>query len=94
MPRVARLSQQESGVGPPTAWWKRIVGVFQDDPEFEEAMRLGRAYRESLRLKLDWDVWLEAPPRPERTFLARFEYGGRDRPIAVDDPEASQGWAP
>jgi hypothetical protein len=34
---------------PETAWWKRIVGVFSDDPEFEEAMRLGREYRESLR---------------------------------------------
>jgi hypothetical protein len=32
-----------------TAWWKTIVGVFKDDPEFDEAMRLGRAYRESLR---------------------------------------------
>jgi hypothetical protein len=32
-----------------TAWWKRIVGVFKDDPEFEKAMRLGREYRRSLR---------------------------------------------
>ncbi len=32
-----------------TPWWKRIVGVFKDDPDFEEAMRLGREYRESLR---------------------------------------------
>jgi len=30
---------------------KRIVGVFQDDPEFEQSMRLGREYRESLRLE-------------------------------------------
>jgi hypothetical protein len=51
--QVARLSQPETAVGPETAWWKRIVGVFQDDPEFEEAMRLGRAYRESLRPKED-----------------------------------------
>jgi hypothetical protein len=34
-------------------WWKRIVGVFQEDPEFEEAMRLGREYRESLRPSSD-----------------------------------------
>ena len=33
--------------------WKRIVGVFANDPEFEEAMRLGREYRESLRPKDD-----------------------------------------
>jgi hypothetical protein len=53
--QVSRLSQQvtEAAVPPGTAWWKRIVGVFQDDPEFEEAMRLGRAYRESLRPKDD-----------------------------------------
>ena len=30
-------------------WWKRIVVVYKDDPEFLEAMRLGREYRESLR---------------------------------------------
>ena len=34
-----------------TPWWKRIVGVYRDDPEFEEAMRLGREYRESQRPK-------------------------------------------
>ena len=33
--------------------WQRIVGVFADDPEFEEAMRLGREYRESLRPEND-----------------------------------------
>lgn len=30
-------------------WWKKIIGVYKDDPEFVEAMRLGREYRESLR---------------------------------------------
>ncbi len=39
-----------------TPWWKKIVGVFKDDPEFEEAMRLGREYRESLRPKDDEEV--------------------------------------
>jgi hypothetical protein len=34
-------------------WWKKIVGVYKDDPEFVEAMRLGREYRESLRPKED-----------------------------------------
>jgi hypothetical protein len=29
--------------------WKKIVGVYRDDPEFDEAERLGREYRESLR---------------------------------------------
>ena len=31
------------------------------------------------------DLWLETPPRPERTILARFEYAGRDHPIPLTD---------
>ena len=26
--------------------WRRTLGVFQNDPDFEEAVRLGREYRE------------------------------------------------
>ncbi len=29
--------------------WQAIVGKFADDPTYEEAMRLGREYRESQR---------------------------------------------
>lgn len=25
--------------------WRRTIGVFRDDPDFEEAVRLGRKYR-------------------------------------------------
>ena len=32
-------------------WWEEIRGTFKDDPAYEEAMRLGREYRESLRPK-------------------------------------------
>lgn len=32
-------------------WWERISGAFADDPAFEEAMRLGRKYREAQRPK-------------------------------------------
>lgn len=28
-------------------WWEDIIGVFADDPAFEEAMALGREYRQS-----------------------------------------------
>ncbi len=28
-------------------WWKRIVGIYQDNPDFEEAVRLGREWREA-----------------------------------------------
>lgn len=26
--------------------WRRTIGIFQDDPDFEEAVRLGREYRQ------------------------------------------------
>ena len=26
--------------------WRRTIGIFRDDPDFEEAVRLGREYRE------------------------------------------------
>ncbi len=49
---VARLKlkidvSQEKAV----PWWDRIAGSFANDPVYEEAMRLGRQYRESLRPK-------------------------------------------
>jgi hypothetical protein len=53
--QVSQLKRQV-GAAPvtgETAWWKKIVGIYQDDPEFEEAMRLGHEYRESLRPKED-----------------------------------------
>ena len=34
-----------------TRWWEQIAGTFADDPAHEEAMKLGREYRESLRPK-------------------------------------------
>lgn len=30
-------------------WWEQRFGAFADSPEYDEAMRLGREYRESLR---------------------------------------------
>ena len=32
-------------------WWERIAGTFAHDPIYEEAMKLGRKYRESQRPK-------------------------------------------
>ena len=34
---------------PPPPWWERIDETFADDPIYEQAMKLGLAYRESLR---------------------------------------------
>lgn len=49
MARVkAKLEDQERTTIP---WWKHIQGTFANDPAFEEAMRLGREYRESFRPK-------------------------------------------
>lgn len=47
---VADLKQRTSVM--PAAkrpWWEDIVGVFADDPAFEEAMALGEGYRAAQR---------------------------------------------
>jgi hypothetical protein len=44
----ARLDTKET---PPVPWTEQIWGSFANDPIYEEAMRLGREYRESLRPK-------------------------------------------
>jgi hypothetical protein len=49
---VARLKLLvEQSAGPRTTWTDKILGAFANDPAFEEAMRLGREDRESLRPK-------------------------------------------
>ena len=30
-----------------TSWWKKIVGIYADCPEFEEAVKFGREWHES-----------------------------------------------
>ena len=56
--QVKRLEKQylfpasQSGL----PWWEQIRGTFQDDPAYDEAMRLGREYRESLRPKADEEI--------------------------------------
>lgn len=34
---------------PRKRWWREILGKYADNPDFEEAMRLGREFRESQR---------------------------------------------
>jgi hypothetical protein len=48
---VARMKVQLATENSQNAvpWWEKIYGTFADSAEYEEAMRLGRAYRESLR---------------------------------------------
>jgi hypothetical protein len=54
---VARLkAQQQTSAEIP--WWEEIFGSFANDAAYDEAMQLGRQYRESLR------------PQAESTFAA------------------------
>lgn len=46
---IAELKKSTHGQKPDAPWWEKIYGTFADSEEYEEAMRLGRQYRESLR---------------------------------------------
>jgi hypothetical protein len=49
---VAQLKQrQEESAEPKPHWVDKVFGAFADDPDFLEAMRLGREYRKSQRPK-------------------------------------------
>jgi hypothetical protein len=49
---VARLKHQvRNNSSDVTPWWQKVSGTFADNPAFDEAMKLGREYRESLRIK-------------------------------------------
>jgi hypothetical protein len=47
--KVERLQRQSNANG--GKWWIDDAGRFSNDPVFEEIVRLGRQYRESLRPK-------------------------------------------
>ena len=53
--RVSQLESELAAVKkhlpPEPTGWRSLIGVFADDPAFDEAMRLGREYRESQRPK-------------------------------------------
>ena len=50
--QVARLTAELEEIrGPQIPWWEKISGSFANDPDFKEAMRLGREWRESFRPK-------------------------------------------
>lgn len=51
--QVARLKAELEEIrGPQIPWWEQISGSHADDPEaFNEAMRLGREWRDSFRPK-------------------------------------------
>ena len=45
----------KNGASSEIPWWKQHLGIFADDPAHEEAMRLGREYRESQKMVYDRD---------------------------------------
>ncbi|HEV3255817.1 MAG TPA: hypothetical protein VG013_02950 [Gemmataceae bacterium] len=49
---VARLRAKVEGAADASVpWWDKIAGTFAGDAIYEEAMRLGREWRESFRPK-------------------------------------------
>ena len=51
---IARLKEKVANgkeAEPKIPWWEKHWGIFDNDPDYEKAMELGRQYRESLRPK-------------------------------------------
>lgn len=69
---VARLKSSLEGSLPSDfvakPWWEKIAGTFADDPIYDEAMQLGREYRDSLRSEgvepVEKDRVIKVPMRP------------------------------
>jgi hypothetical protein len=47
--KVAKLASEKDVLSDTIPWWEAITGTFKDSPDYDEAMRLGREYRQSLR---------------------------------------------
>lgn len=46
---ISHLKNQLAALAINKPWWEQIAGTFADDSIYDEAMRLGRKYRESQR---------------------------------------------
>ncbi|ELR98146.1 hypothetical protein [Gloeocapsa sp. PCC 73106] len=46
---VAQLKNKVENEASSKRWWEQIVGTFAENSAYDEAMRLGREYRDSLR---------------------------------------------
>ena len=46
---VAHLKTQLAALATDKPWWEQLAGTFANDPIYDEAMRLGRKYREAQR---------------------------------------------
>ena len=45
---IAELREQLAEMKPREKDWRRSIGAFANDPDYDRAMRLGREWRESL----------------------------------------------
>ena len=45
---VAQLKNEVKSNSSAKPWWEQLAGTFADNPAYDEAMRLGREYRDSL----------------------------------------------
>ena len=45
---LEKLRQKVEKTDEVRPWWEQVRGTFKDDPIYDEAMRLGRAWRESV----------------------------------------------
>jgi hypothetical protein len=48
---VSNLKRKLATLDTVKPWWEQIIGTFEDDPIYDEAMKCGRQYRKSLRPK-------------------------------------------
>jgi len=48
---LAKLKESVARPAADLPWWEKHWGIFDNDPDYEKAMELGRKYRESLRPK-------------------------------------------
>jgi hypothetical protein len=55
---VARLKKclEPEQVQSPVPWWDKIFGTFANSTEYDEAMRLGREWREAQSMEYDEDT--------------------------------------
>lgn len=76
--KVERLQRELEAVVPDgRPWWQQIVGTFADDPMYEEAMRLGREYRESLRPKAARKTMRKAGKKSAKGVSTKLNHRGR-----------------
>jgi hypothetical protein len=47
---VARLKNKVESTSSSKPWWEQIAGTFSENLAYDEAMKLGREYRNSLRI--------------------------------------------